>query len=110
MTHKNHYITSFFIDENLLRRFLGAPKSTPRPSLFLETGLIPISFIIKGRRILFLHYFLNQSEDTLINKILRDQMENPIKNDWFSLTITSSEELGLDHYSIEDIKCMKKEN
>ena len=37
-------------------------------------------------------------------------MENPIKNDWFSLTITNIEELRLYHYYIEDIKCKKKEN
>ena len=97
------------VDENLLRRVLGASKSTPIPSLYLETGSIPVSIIIKGRRILYLHYLINQQKNTLISQMLNDQIQNPIKNDLFSVVKENIDELGLDHYSLEDIKVMKKE-
>ena len=85
------------VDENLLRRVLGASKSTPIPSLYLETGSIPVSIIIKGRRILYLHYLIIQPKNTLISQMLYDQIQNPIKNDWFSVVIENIDELGLDH-------------
>ena len=96
------------VDENLLRRILGAPKSTPVPSLYLETGSIPVYLVIKGRHLLFLHYLLNQPENSLLSKLLYDQIENPMTNDWFSVTKENLSELGLDHYSLQDIKNMKK--
>ena len=60
------------VNENILRRILGAYKSTPKPSLYLETGTIPVSFIIKGKRILYLHYLLNQPPKSLLFKMLQD--------------------------------------
>ena len=43
-------------DRILLRRVLNAPLSTGIPALYLELGCIPVRFIIKGRRIIFLNY------------------------------------------------------
>ena len=40
--------------------------------------------------------------------MLYDQIENPIKNDWFSVANENLIELGLDHHSINDIRKMKK--
>ena len=39
--------------------------------------------------------------------MLYDQIESPIKNDWLSETKNNLQELGLDHYSLEDIKKIK---
>ena len=41
--------------------------------------------------------------------MIYNQIKNPIKNDWFSETNLNLQELGLSHYSIEDIKNFKKE-
>ena len=40
--------------------------------------------------------------------MLNDQIENPIRNDWFSTAKENLCELGLDHYSLSDIKSMGK--
>ena len=48
------------VDQFLLKRILEAPSSTPKVSLYLEMGCLPIRFIIKSRRIMFLHYIINQ--------------------------------------------------
>merc|ERR1712096_430137 len=44
------------LDRRLMRRILETPTSTPIPSLYLELGCIPISFIIKAKRLIFLQY------------------------------------------------------
>ena len=40
--------------------------------------------------------------------MIYDQIHNPIKNDWFSVVSQNLIELGMDHYSLKDIKEMKK--
>ena len=44
------------LDRTYLRRILEVPSSTPIPALYLELGVIPISFIIQAKRIMFLHF------------------------------------------------------
>ena len=96
------------VDESLLRRVFSTLKSACLPSLYLESGSIPVRILIKGKRILFLHYLLNQDKNTLLSKMLHDQIDDPVENDWVSVTIENLKELGLDHYTFSDIKEMKK--
>ena len=96
------------VDKNLLRRILGSSKSTPIPALYLETGTVPVQYIIKGKCLLYLHYLLNQPENSLLSKMFYDQVQKPTKNDWFSVVKENLSELGLDCYSLNDMKIMKK--
>ena len=57
------------VDRILLRRLFDVPISTSKPSLYLELGLIPIRYIIKTRRIMFLQYILKQDKEETISKI-----------------------------------------
>ena len=41
------------IDEHLLRSIVGAHAKTPLEFLYLETGTMPIRFIISSRRLLY---------------------------------------------------------
>ena len=66
------------VDESLLRRILEAPISTPIEMLYLELGVIPIRFIIKERRMNFLWYILNEEKESLINMVLRKQLETGV--------------------------------
>ena len=43
------------IDEDLLRRLLKAHSKIPKEVLYLETGSLPIRFILKSRRIMYLN-------------------------------------------------------
>ena len=56
------------VDQALLKKILDAPSSTPNVSLYLEMGCLPIRFIIKSRRIMFLHYILSEEDDSLMLK------------------------------------------
>ena len=68
------------VDRVLLRQILQVPKSTPIPSLYLELGCTPIRYIIKGKRIMYLHNILSRSKNELVSKVLDAQTKKPVKN------------------------------
>ena len=70
------------VDEMFLRKVLSAHSKTSLELLYLETGNIPIRFILISKRLGFLHYILNEEEDTLIQKFFSAQNEYPAKGDW----------------------------
>ena len=69
-------------DEQLLRRILEAPVSTPKCMLYLDSGCKPIRFVCMSRRLLFLHYILNEDDQSLIYKFYRAQESKSNSNDW----------------------------
>ena len=70
------------VDEMLLRKILEVGKSCPKEMLYLETGSWPIRFIIMSRRLMFLHYILNEDEKSLLKQVLNAQIADPVRNDW----------------------------
>jgi hypothetical protein len=80
-------------DENLLRMFFETPCTTPKCMLYLETGRKPIRYIIMTRRLMFLHYIIN--ENSLIYRFFKSQERNPTKGDWYSKILEDFEELEI---------------
>ena len=70
------------LDKALLRRILDAPISTPCEALYLELGVVPISMILKGRRVMYLHYLLNLETNDMLHCFFLAQLNNPSRNDW----------------------------
>ena len=95
------------IDVQFLRRILKVPKSTPKEMLYLDLGCVPFRQIIQKRRILFLHYILNESQDSLMYRFLQCQLLNRKKRDWITQALTDIQDLKLD-LKLEDVKTMKK--
>ena len=95
------------IDETCLRKILNAPFATPKIMLYLELGVLPIRYIVKSRRLNYLHYILNEDEKSLIYNFLQIQLQNPTLKDWGSEVKRDIEELNLGT-TIEDIKNMPK--
>lgn len=94
------------VDEALLRRILSAHSKTPLELLYLETGNIPIRFIIMARRLNFLWYILNEEEDLLIRRCLEAQMDHPSRGNWVK-TVTEDMkdlEINLDKPTIDQIE------
>ena len=48
------------IDEMWIRNLFELPRNVPKDLLYLELGLVPIYYIIKGRKQMFLHHILHQ--------------------------------------------------
>ena len=97
------------LDRILMRRILEIPTSTPKPSLYLELGVIPIGDIIKARRLLFLQYILKRKKEETISKAFWAQKANPVKNDWCLQVDKDLKDYKLDNFSLEQIGKMSKE-
>ena len=95
------------VDHYLLRKILKAHSKTPKEMLYLETGAIPIRFIIKQRRLSYLHHLLTRDQKELINKVYLAQKRKSVKGDWAMTVKNDIEEINL-NLSEEQIKTMKK--
>ena len=69
-------------DEALLRGLLSAHPKTPLEALYLETNSLPIRFILKIRRIMYLHNILQKNPTEMIKKIYETQKQNPSPGDF----------------------------
>ena len=56
------------VDKILLRKIQKAHTKTPVESLYLELGVLPLNYIMKCRRIMYLHYILTQDKKELLSK------------------------------------------
>ena len=83
------------VDENLMRRVLQCPVSTPKEMLYLELGVSPIRSIIKSRRLNFLHYILHEDKQSLMYSFLQAQLDQPTRQDWGQTVLADIEEFGL---------------
>ena len=96
------------VDEALIRKMFSAQCTTPLEVLCLESGNIPIRFILMSRRLNFLHYILNQHEDSLLRKVFDAQVDNPIRGDWVNQIDMDIRDLGL-YLTYDQIKIISKE-
>ena len=96
------------VDEMFLRKVLSAHSRTAKELLYLETGNIPIRFILMTRRLTFLHYILNEEESSLIHEVFTAQCNNPVKGDWILTVKENIDELQIQMTFLE-IKSMSKD-
>ena len=68
----------------------------PKDLLYLELGLTPIPYIIKVRKIMFLHHILIQKEDSLLFRFFPAQISNPTTGDWVSEVLNDLVELDIE--------------
>ena len=83
------------VDEMLLRNIFFCSRNVPKDLLYLEMGLVPISYIIKERRLMFLHHVLQQKEDSLVFRFCIAQLNSPTYKDWVSTVLEDLEDLDL---------------
>ena len=73
------------VDEYFLRSIFKAQGKTPLEFLHLETGTVPIRFVMASRRINYLHNILTKNENELILKVYQAQKRRNSKGDWCNL-------------------------
>ena len=97
------------VDKYLLRKILNAHSKTPIEMLYLETGAIPIRYVIKQRRISYLHHLLTRKEHELIYKVYMAQKRKSVKGDW---AVTVKQDLNDINFNITEsqIRLTKKKN
>ena len=94
------------VDVKYLRNLLKAPRSTPRELLYLELGCIPLRELIIKRRILFLHYIMNEDENSMILKFFKTQLKTRRPKDWISSILKDLEDMKME-LTIDEIKDLK---
>ena len=70
------------IDLQLLRQSMMVSRKSTRSLILLELGLVPVEFIIKQKRINFLHHLLTEEDESLSKKLFLKQCEKPIVGDF----------------------------
>ena len=70
------------MDKMFLMKVLGVPGSTPTEAFYLELGVLPISVIIKARRLNYLHTVLSADKKGMLFSFFMTQWHNPTRGDW----------------------------
>ena len=82
---KTHIKQLELVDNQLLRKIFNAHPKTSTAFLHLETGTMPIEFIIASRRLNYLHNILARDKNELVARVFNVQCENPSKGDFIEL-------------------------
>ena len=90
-----------------MKKIFEAPSSTPKESFYLETSVLPLKFVLIGRRIMFLWSILNKNESELVKQVYNVQRSFPFKESWASLVWNDLEKCNIDIIE-ESLKKMKK--
>ena len=94
-------------DEILLSKILGCDANTSNVFKYLELGVYPVRFELMKRKILFLHYLLNQDKKSMIYRVLEATKENPANNDFVKTCLKYMKELNIE-LSFEELAKMSK--
>ena len=102
------------VDEELFRNIFSIDQSkahskTPLELFYLETGSIPIRYILMSRRLNFLWYLIHQKEESLLSNFFLAQCEDPIKGDWVSQVKEDMKVLNIE-LTFESIKTYSKDS
>ena len=95
------------IDESFLRKLMETGKGCPLAMLYLTLGIQPLRFVVKSRRLNFLHYMLNENEDSMLNKFLICQINQPSRGDWIHQTLKDLKEFEI-NISLDELKNIPK--
>ena len=92
---KDQYTKLERIDEMYLRRVLNVPISVPKESLHIETGCLPLKFMVKIRRLMYLWHILSREETELIRRVYTTQKMSNSGGDWVNILDSDKNELGI---------------
>ena len=95
------------VDNYLLRSLFKSHAKASTAFMHLETGTLPLKFIISSRRMNYLHNILKRDKNKTILKVLNAQNDNPVEGDFINLVKKDLELLGL-KYDEAFIKSMNK--
>ena len=95
------------IDEALIRGLVSGHSKIPVTALYLETGQIPVRFVMACRRILYLQTILHCDPEELIYRVYAAQKREPVPGDFCQLVEKDLQLLDL-QLSDETISRMSK--
>ena len=84
-------------------------SKSPIAILYLDLGVCPAIYVVMKYKLIVLHYVLKQYEKSWLNRLLKAQLENPIKEDGVLEMKKLIVELKIAVFRIEIMK-MKRTN
>ena len=106
---ENEYRQLERTDETLIREIFNCSSQVTHEMLYLELGVLPIRFLIKMRRILYLEQILKQRiQNSLIYRFFIAQMTEPTNNDWATQVMKDINDIKLE-MELKDIEEVKSE-
>ena len=73
------------VDEMLLRYLLNSHSKVSKEFLYLESGAVPMKYIIASRRLNFLQTILKRDEEELTKRVVLAQLDDPCEGDFAKL-------------------------
>ena len=92
---KDQYIKLERIDELFFRRIFNVPISTPKESFYIEAGCLPLKYVIKIRRMMYLWHILHIKKEELLYKFYSAQNLATSKGDWVEQIKKEKAEMNL---------------
>ena len=106
---ENHISKLEDADKYLLRQLFNTCIGTPIEAFYIELSILPVKFIVKGRRMMFYWTMLNKSENEIAKQVFEAQKEFPGKKmDWVRQVKEDFMFCEMD-YEESEIKTMKRE-
>ena len=82
---RSNQCTHCQLDSAVLKGILKAHSKTPTEFLHLETGTLPLRWVIAQRRINYLRHIMSRENDEIIKKVFLAHKENPTRGDFVHL-------------------------
>ena len=83
------------IDHIVLRTIVGAQSKAPIEQLYLETASVPLTEIMRTRRLIYLQTILKRPDSELTRKVFDAMRTDPIPDDWCLLVDNDFKEINL---------------
>ena len=84
------------VDFSLLKSAMKISRKSSGILLLLELGMSNIDFILKEKRLKYLHFLLTTDSSSLLKAVWDKQVQSPGKGDWCQLVMKDLKELGID--------------
>ena len=82
---EDHFKVLENADNDLMRKILNCHSKTACELFWLETGKIPIRYIISKRRFMYLWLIVRQNDEQLLKKGYNARKMKPTKGDWYNM-------------------------
>ena len=96
------------VDLMLLRKLTNGHSKTAKEAFYLETGSLPMKFVIMKRRLMYLHTILRRPDTELTKQFYGVQKTICTKGDWFGIVMKDRKELNISHTD-NDIATMSQD-
>ena len=95
------------VDLHYSKKILNGHSKTAKEAFYLETGCIPLRFVMISRQLNFWRHIINSEKNSLLYKFYKIQKYCPVKNDWVNQIELDKMDIGL-NLSEEDVSSISK--